>query len=185
MKLDVPLLFLIGYRGVGKSSVGRMLAARLDWGFIDADEALERRHGRSIRDIFSNEGEESFRDKEEFELTSLCERRQHVIATGGGIVLRECNRRRLREHGRVIWLTADVETIATRLKTDSSNAERRPDLTVGGKSEIIENLKLREPWYRICADVTIPTVDRSIEEIVEDVLGSFRSSPGKMATDQA
>src|SRR5215471_17730294 len=78
------LIFLVGYRGSGKTTVARLLADKLGWDWIDADEALQQRHGRSIRTIFAEEGEAGFRDKETTLLGELCRLRQHVIATGGG-----------------------------------------------------------------------------------------------------
>src|SRR5947208_11489758 len=90
-----PVIFLVGYRGSGKTTVARALADRLGWTWADADVVLEARHGRSIRQIFAEEGEAGFRDKEAALLEDLCGLRRHVIATGGGIVLRPENRRRL------------------------------------------------------------------------------------------
>lgn len=170
MSPDFVNLFLIGYRGAGKSGVGQLLAQRLGWHFIDADLLLERTHGKSIGAIFAEEGEASFRDKEEAILISLRELRNCVVATGGGVVLRESNRRRLRALGKVVWLMADVDTISQRLKNDLSNAQRRPDLTVGGITEIQENIAMREPLYQDCADVVVSTTGESIQGVVENLL---------------
>src|SRR5262249_48064027 len=90
------VIFLIGYRGSGKTTVARILAERLGWSWLDADTLLEARHGRTIRQIFAEEGEAGFRDKEERLLDELSQGRQHVIATGGGIVLRPVNRDKLK-----------------------------------------------------------------------------------------
>src|SRR5947209_3837687 len=98
-------IFLIGYRGSGKTSVARVLAERLGWDWVDADQAIEKREGRSIRAIFASDGEESFRDLESMLLVELFLQKPLVVATGGGVVLRENNRRILRESERVIWLT--------------------------------------------------------------------------------
>src|SRR5947209_12500962 len=81
-----PLIFLIGYRGSGKSTVGPRLAAALGWDFVDADDLIEARAGRSIAAIFASEGETGFRDRESAMLRELAGRGRHVIATGGGIV---------------------------------------------------------------------------------------------------
>src|SRR6188768_2626659 len=109
-------LFLIGYRGSGKTTVGRLLADRLGWAFLDADAVLEDRYGRTIREIFAAEGEAGFRDKESAVLADLCTRTDTVIATGGGIVLREVNRRLLNQNGFVTWLTADPPTLLARIQ---------------------------------------------------------------------
>jgi len=168
--VNESLLFLIGPRGSGKSTVARLLAQQLSWAWLDADDELEKRHGQSIRAIFAAEGEVGFRDKEAAILTELSRLRQHVIGTGGGVVLRESNRELLRASGRVVWLTADVETLWQRLQGDRSTAERRPALTVGGREEIAEILRVREPLYRRCADLVVETAGRSPAEIADEVL---------------
>jgi shikimate kinase len=169
MTPDRSLLFLIGYRGTGKTSVGRRVADRLGWRFADADEELQRKHGRSIRAIFTANGENAFRDMEEAVLTDLCGLERCVVATGGGVVLRETNRRRLRDHGKVVWLTADANVIWRRLQSDLTSSEHRPNLTCGGFAEVMENLRVREPLYRECAAATVPTDERSVDEVAQTV----------------
>jgi shikimate kinase len=172
--LDPPSsIFLIGYRGTGKSTLARLLAERLGWGWVDADELLESRHGRTIREIFAAEGELGFRDKEAALLEELCSGERLVVATGGGVVLREENRRRMRAAGRVVWLTADAQTIWRRLQQDPSTEERRPALTVGGLAEVEELLRVREPHYLGCANQRIDTATRSPAEVVEAIVQSF------------
>lgn len=163
MKND--LLFLIGLRGSGKTTVARLLADKLGWRWADVDTLLEQRHGRSIRSIFAEEGEGSFRDKEAIVLEELCRRQSHVIATGGGVVLREENRQRLRQAGKVIWLSADAATLWRRLQEDVTTAERRPDLTVGGLAEVEGLFRERAAWYAACADWTVDTTVRSPDEV--------------------
>lgn len=171
----VPLLFLIGARGTGKTTVARLVAARLQWSWIDADEVLEQQFGQSVRDIFAQEGEAGFRVKEASVLAALCERRQHVIATGGGVVLRADNRERLRRTGKVVWLTADPANLWQRLQGDPRTAERRPNLSVGGLAELEETLRVREPLYRACADWTVSTAARSPDEVAAVVLAHLTS----------
>jgi shikimate kinase len=163
-------LFLIGYRGTGKTTVAELVARRLRWEYIDADPVLESRHGRSIAQIFADEGEAGFREKESELLAELCAGERRVIATGGGVVLRPDNRARLRDAGLCVWLTADPPTIAARLATDPATWARRPNLTVGGLAEIEELLKIREPLYGECADWTVTTVGRTPGEIAEEIL---------------
>src|SRR5277367_5776227 len=158
-------LFLIGYRGTGKTTVARLTAARLGWNWCDADEVLEEQAGRTIREIFASEGEAGFREREAAVLQSLCQRDRHIIATGGGVILRPENRERLRSAGRVVWLTADAQTLWQRLQQDATTVERRPPLTVGGLAEIEELLRRRELLYRACADEVVDTVGRSPEDV--------------------
>jgi shikimate kinase len=165
-------IFLIGYRGTGKSTVAVHLARELGWWVLDADAELERRAGRTIRDIFATVGEAAFRKSESDLLPELCGLREHVIATGGGIVLHPVNRRLLKEHGKVVWLTADAATIWSRMQTDPTTALRRPDLTVGGLAEIEEMLRLREPWYAQCAHWTVDTAARTPEEVAAAALAA-------------
>src|SRR5262245_50146085 len=101
----MKVLFLIGYRGSGKSNVARLLAENLGWSWADADAVLEQKYGRTIRQIFAEEGEAGFRDKETAVLGDLTQLDKHVVATGGGIVLRPENRAQLRT-GKVAWLAA-------------------------------------------------------------------------------
>lgn len=168
--MNESLVFLIGSRGSGKSTVARLVAHELGWDWLDADEVLEKRYGLSIRAIFEREGEAGFRDKESIILAELCRLRRHIVATGGGVILREGNRDLLRSSGRVVWLTADVETLWQRVRADDATAERRPALTVGGRAEIEEIFHLREPLYRQCADRIVDTGGRAVNEIVAEMV---------------
>lgn len=168
------VIFLIGPRGSGKTTLARGLAKRLGWPWVDADDVLEAQDGRSVRAIFAAEGEGGFRDKEEAVLAELARRRGHVIATGGGVVLREANRARLRD-GWVVYLSADVDTLWRRMQGDATTTERRPALTVGGREEVAEVLRLREPLYRACAHLTVPTAGRSPDEIVDEILAAWQA----------
>ena len=148
LNANIGNVFLIGYRATGKTTVARILAELLGWTCVDADQVLEERHGRTIRRIFAEEGEAGFRDKEAALLEEFCNKERQVIATGGGVVLRESNRQRLQGAGWVVWLTADAQTLWQRLQGDPTSMERRPPLTVGGLAEIEEVLRLREPLYQ-------------------------------------
>jgi len=145
------VIFLIGYRGCGKSTVGRELADRLGWTFLDADSVLEAVAGQTIAAIFATEGETAFRDRETAVLRELAKKPQHVIATGGGVVLRAENRERLMASGFVAWLDATPELVWPRIQTDPLTAERRPTLTTGGFREVVELMAAREPLYRMTA----------------------------------
>jgi shikimate kinase len=168
----MPLLFIIGYRGSGKTTVGRILADRLAWAFLDADAVLEQRYGQTIREIFAAEGEAGFREKEATVLVDLCTRTNTVIATGGGIVLRDQNRNLLKRRGFVAWLTADAPTLLARIQADPATAERRPALAGGGPAEIEKLLAVREPLYRACADVVVPVGALSPEQAADAILAA-------------
>lgn len=162
------LIFLIGYRGSGKTTVARLLAEKLGWKWLDADAVLEERAGKSIRQIFADDGETAFRDLESAVLRELCTLEQHVIATGGGVVLREENRACLK-HGAVIWLKAPADILWQRMQNDATTRERRPDLAQGGLAEIEEMLRVRERLYDKCQTLTVDVGSRTAEEAVEEI----------------
>lgn len=173
------ILTLIGYRATGKSTLAPLLAARLGWSWIDADVELERRAGRTIREIFNSGGESEFRHLERATLVDLLAQDQLVLAAGGGAVLNPETRRDFKAAGPVVWLKATVDTIERRLCGDETTAERRPNLTAaGGREEIERLLKQRESIYRDVADLVIQTDEPlpgdtlapSIEEMVDYVL---------------
>jgi shikimate kinase len=146
---DVRPLILIGYRATGKTTVGRLLAARLGWTFIDVDDEIERQFGGSIAAVFAAEGESGFRNREAEAIRALCAQERSVIATGGGAILRPESRTLLRRSGRVVWLTASPETIWSRLQSDPVTTARRPNLTsLGGLAEVQALLEVRGPLYR-------------------------------------
>lgn len=171
-----PLLVLIGYRGTGKTSVAQHVALALGWDWVDADVEIELRAGKSIREIFADEGEPAFRDLESLVLSVLLRRRQTVLATGGGAVLRSENREMLAHVARTgqayrVWLTASVETILARLEADAATRERRPALTNAAPADEVRKLLAeREPWYRECADLTVDTNDRSLSDVAQAIV---------------
>jgi shikimate kinase len=178
------LLFLIGPRGSGKTTVAALLAESLGWAWVDADAIVEERAGCSIRDIFAAEGEAGFRAREAAVLEELCGRERAVIATGGGVVLRPENRRRLREAGHVVWLRADCETLWRRISTDGSTGGRRPALLGGGPEEVAAVVAQREPLYRECAHAAVETAGRAPAEVAAEVLAGLagrgaRGSPNR------
>jgi shikimate kinase len=163
------MIFLIGYRGTGKTTVARVLAQRLGWKWSDADSELEVQEGRRISDIFARDGEAVFRDMEARVLAELCKLSRHVVATGGGVILRERNRERMRLAGRVVWLRADLETIWARLQADAAAGRERPALTTGGPEEVEQLLRIREPLYRACAELVVDTGGRTPQAIAEEI----------------
>ncbi|MCE9535884.1 MAG: shikimate kinase [Nitrospirae bacterium] len=161
-------IVLIGYRGTGKSTVGRLLAARLGRTLVSTDAEIVARAKRAIPEIVAQEGWDYFRDLESDICRELAGRDQLVIDTGGGAILRPQNVEALKKSGRLFWLTASVETIATRIGGDN----QRPSLT-GTKSfvdEIADVLRERTPKYQAAADHVVATDDRSIDQLVEALL---------------
>jgi shikimate kinase len=167
----------VGYRGTGKSTVGRILAGRLDRRFLDADCEIEARAGRSIRSLFAESGEPAFRDWEERTIRELvAEHPGAVIATGGGAVLRGANRGLLRSHGLVIWLKAEPGELARRLLRDENAGAERPSLTPAGTiHEIAEVLAVRAPIYEQAAELAVDTQDRTPDEVAELILGHWNA----------
>ena len=153
-----PMIILIGYRGTGKTTLAAPLAKRLGWTAVDADVELERRAGRSIREIFDDSGEPEFRRLERETLIELLGRQQLVIAAGGGAILNPETRRDFQQAGSVVWLRASIDTIEQRLYGDATTTQRRPNLTAsGGRQEIERLLADRDPLYRECATINVAT----------------------------
>jgi shikimate kinase len=170
---DAPI-FLIGYRGTGKTSVARELAGQLGYHWVDADDLIEQMTGKSIATIFSDEGEAGFRQWEARVVSALSRKRRTVVALGGGAVLREDNRRVICGAGPVVWLKASVDTILERLAADSTTASRRPDLTAaGGRAEIEDMLAIRTPLYRQCATLVVDTEGKTSAEVAEEIAANL------------
>lgn len=171
-------IFLIGYRGSGKTTVGRLLADRLRWRFVDADEELEAKTGRTVADVFAAEGEAAFRHRETEVLRELVTRDRCVIACGGGVILRDENRRLVRSAGYCVWLTGDPTTLIQRLAADPTTAIRRPALTdLPGPVEVERLLVEREPLYREVAHCVVATDGRCPDEVVSSILSAWPTSP--------
>jgi shikimate kinase len=172
-------LVLVGYRGTGKSTVGRILSDRLRRSFFDADREIEARAGRAISSIFADWGEPVFRDWEERTLAELTGMFPGaIVATGGGAVLREANRRRIRKFGYVAWLTGDPSLLARRLESDRRGLGERPALTAAGTiAEIAQVLAVRMPLYQALADTVIETGDKSPDEVATAILDCWTRRP--------
>lgn len=164
---DLPNLILIGPMGAGKSTIGRLLAAELSRDFFDSDHAIQARCGADIPWIFDVEGEAGFRLREVQMIDELTALDGVVIATGGGAVLREENRRRLRERGSVIYLFTTVEQQLRRVAKDRN----RPLLQRPDRDAVLrEMFDLRDPLYRATADIVVRTDRRSPRAVVNEIV---------------
>lgn len=164
------VITLIGYRGSGKSTVAAPLADRLGWGWVDADVEIERRAGRSIREIFAEEGEPVFRQMEVDVIADCLQRENLVIAAGGGAILNPQTRNRMRTAGLVVWLKASIDTLTERILADPTTADRRPNLTSGGGRDEIENLLAeREPLYVECAHRILTVEGQTPDELARTI----------------
>jgi shikimate kinase len=160
-------IFLIGLMGAGKSTVGRVLARKLNSRFVDSDHALEERCGVKIPTIFEMEGEAGFRKREAQIIEELTQEKGLILATGGGSVLLPENRRALSERGIVVYLHANPIELWHRTK----GGEGRPLLQNGDPKAILENLyALRDPLYREIADHIIETGKPSVNQLVNTLL---------------
>ncbi len=164
------VITLIGYRGCGKSSIAPRLAKRLEWNWIDSDRVIEERAGCSIRQIFENEGEVGFRQRESEIIAELLKQDRLVLASGGGAILAEENRIRMKASGPVVWLHASIEALAKRLSRDRFAGENRPSLT--GRpiaEEVAEVMAIREPLYRECATIVVDSEREWPEQVARRI----------------
>jgi len=167
-------IILIGFMGCGKSSIGRRLAARLGQEFLDSDELITKAAGgRSISDLFAEEGEEAFRIRETDVLRGLSSSTGFVLATGGGAILREENRLILSALGRVVWLHADTDTLYER----ASRNRKRPLLQVENpRTTFNALLESRLPVYRSAAEVAVDASGLSHDQTVEAIVRALGGS---------
>lgn len=163
-------IFLVGMPGSGKTTIGKRLAARLGCPFIDADRELEARCGVTIATMFEIEGEQGFRDREARLLEELCDQKGHVVATGGGVILRPENRAILRDQPKVVYLQASVAELWSRLRHD----RKRPLLQGKDPRARIEKMhRERVPLYEEVADITVRGQRHSAERLLSDMIVSL------------
>ena len=165
--LDRRSVVLIGMMGVGKSSIGRRLAARLAIPFVDADTEIERAAGMSISDIFARHGETDFRSGEARVIARLLDSGPQVLATGGGAFMNEGTRAAVKAKGVSIWLCAAYEVLLRRI---SKRKNERPMLQTDNPDETLRYLlELREPTYAL-ADLTVQSREGPHETIVAEIV---------------
>jgi shikimate kinase len=176
-------IFLIGYRCTGKTSVGKNLAARLGWTFVDSDRLIAAEFGCNIAEYIAANGWAAFREKERKVIAGLSEMGRQVVAAGGGAVIATENVGRMRSSGKVIWLQASPGTIRRRMQADAGTAANRPSLTgQGSLEEIAAVLDERKPLYAGAAHHLIDTDDLNTDEVVEKIVAIIESD---LKTDPA
>lgn len=163
-------VYLIGYRCTGKTTIAKMISQSLDWKYIDADIKLVDDYGMTISDMVSKEGWTGFRKKEKWVLKEISMLENHVIATGGGVILDSENCRIMKETGVVIWLKAEPDTIMDRMMKDQMTDEQRPALTDKKLAqEIVDTLTERLPLYEGAMSFSIETDDLPLADIEKTI----------------
>ncbi len=171
MKTNIAL---IGFMGTGKAAVGKRLAEKLGKEFIELDALMEQKAGKSIPDIFRQDGEIAFREMEIEATKEVAGRKNAVIACGGGVVLNKINIGRLKRESVIVYLTASPEVILRRTTTDRTE---RPLLKVDNRAlHIKELLKFRRPFYERAADVTINTSRLSVNSVVVRIIERLKEN---------
>jgi len=162
---------LIGFMGTGKTAAGKALAERLGKEFIELDALLELKAGKTIPEIFQQDGEIAFRELEIGVIKEVSQRKNAVIACGGGVVLNKINIDRLKEESLIVYLTASPRVILKRTSGD----ENRPLLKTTERAlRIRELLKFRKPFYERAADITINTSKLDITSVVEQIINKLK-----------
>jgi shikimate kinase len=164
-------IFLIGYRGSGKTSVGGYLSEIIGWPFIDTDFQVVEELGMTISEIVDKKGWDFFRNKETRVLKKVCNHDKQIVATGGGIVLNKENRANMKKSGKIVWLKADFTTVKKRIRLDNKTEDFRPSLTSKElDKEIKETLLLRKPLYEKAMDFSIDTDNLDIHGVCIGVM---------------
>ena len=165
---------LIGFMGTGKTAVGKALAARLGKEFIELDSLIEQKAGKSIPEIFQQDGEIGFRELEIEATKEVAGRKNAVIACGGGIVLNKINIDRLRKECIIVYLTASPGIILKRISADENE---RPLLAVTDRaSKIKELMRFRQPFYERAADIKIDTSKLDIDSVAEKIIKKLKEN---------
>jgi len=170
MKTNIAL---IGFMGVGKTAVGKVLAEKLGRKFVELDSLIEQKAGKPIPEIFHQDGEIVFRELEIEVTKEVAKDKDLVIACGGGVVLNKINIDRLRQQSRIVYLTASPEVILNRV---AGEAGQRPLLEVDNPTLTIrEMLGFRSPFYERSADITIDTSKLDIDSVAEQVMVELKN----------
>ncbi len=159
-------IILVGLMGAGKSTIGRNLARVLNKEFYDSDRVIEERTGVDIATIFEIEGEQGFRDREEQVIAELCEQDDIVLATGGGSVLREANRKNMSKRGHVVYLRTSAELLYSRIRHDKKRPLMQTDSPLDTLKKLLDD---REPYYLEISDTVVMTGKQKVGTLVKRV----------------
>lgn len=167
MKKKLSNIVLTGFRATGKSTVGKMIAQRLGYAYLDTDREICRQLGATVTEIVEQHGWGYFREAEARVLDQLCAASHTVIATGGGAIEHQAHWQRLRDVSYVVWLDADAVTIKKRIASDPVSAHQRPRLSAGPpvEDETDKLLQRRTPLYSAGSDLCLDTVLYTPEEL--------------------
>ncbi|WP_215778705.1 MULTISPECIES: shikimate kinase [unclassified Paludibacterium] len=168
--------FLVGLMGAGKTTVGRALARKAEKTFYDSDQEIEARTGVRVATIFDIEGEPRFREREACVIADLVKLDNIVLATGGGAVLKEQNRRLLAQHGTVIYLRANIDDLLTRTQLDRNRPLLR---TADPRARLASLFEERDPLYREIADLVIDTTQQNVNTLVGHLEEQLLALTGK------
>lgn len=169
---------LIGFMGVGKTTVSHALSKKLFAKEVDIDRWIVEKEGRSIPEIFEQEGEPAFRDIETAAVKELSERDGLILSCGGGAVLRPCNVKALKKNGVIVLLTAEPETIFERVRHGQDRPVLKGKMNVPAIAELLE---ARRPAYETAADLFVATDGRTPEEIAEAIVGKIKEERGGLS----
>ena len=169
-------LYLIGYRGSGKTTVGRLVADELGWPFLDTDAEVEKTSGQTIREIFEQHDEEEFRRRETEAIRNATQLSDTIVSLGGGACQRKANRELICANGKSVWLTGDAETLWQRIAGNFTEDPQRPNLTgLGGLEEVKQLLEQRHENYAACADYKIDTREFPPHEVASQIVIWWKS----------
>ncbi len=180
-------IILIGYRGSGKTTVGRELAKLLERPFFDSDRMVFAKTGRTVSEIVEAGGWPAFREAEKAVIAELSALDQAVISLGGGAVMDPDNVASLEERGKFVWLRADARTLARRMQSEKNGGGQRPSLTGAGTLEEVERvLAERLPVYRALADLAVDTAGKYPAGIAAEIAAAVPDDPAprRVKTDR-
>lgn len=168
-------IVFLGLRGTGKTTLARDVASRLGAEMVDTDKLVQERAGESIAAIVNKSGWQAFRDLEEEVLREICETTGKIVATGGGVVLREANRQRLRSCGAVFYLMVGIPLLVQRLQQEEDDEERPALSEESLEQELTQTLRERDPLYYECLDYLLPG-EKTPQELADKVLETLELS---------